>query len=259
MNTATAVTTPENLTPRNPTPTSEIIAALKRVQQLQAWEEFEYEWLATHGIERFVEPGETIFREGEPADQMIIMLKGEVHVRREHSGPTAFLIGRSGQMTGLLPFSRMKTYGGQGFAVSTTCGHCAIPRSLFPEMLSAVPSMGQRAVSTLLDRVREVTRMEQQAEKLTALGKLAGNLAHELNNPASAAQRAASGLVAELRANRQNRFKLVNLCLSEEQIRAVQAWEQKMMRPPCAIRPADRSRPHRRRRIHSHLACRAGL
>jgi signal transduction histidine kinase len=93
-------------------------------------------------------------------------------------------------------------------------------------MLLAIPSMGQRVVSTLLDRVREVTRMEQQAEKLTALGQLAGNLAHELNNPASAAQRAASNLVTEMRANRQNRFKLVNLCLSEDQIRATQAWEQ---------------------------------
>ena len=37
--------------------------------------------------------------------------------------------------------------------------------------------------------------MEQQTEKLTALGKLAANLAHELNNPASAAQRAAGGLL----------------------------------------------------------------
>ncbi len=78
--------------------------------------------------------------------------------------------------------------------------------------------MAQRVVSTLLDRVREVTRIEQQAEKLTALGKLAGNLAHELNNPASAAQRAASSLIMELRANRANRFRLVNLCLTEEQI-----------------------------------------
>jgi signal transduction histidine kinase len=77
--------------------------------------------------------------------------------------------------------------------------------------------------------VREVTRIEQQAEKLNALGKLAGNLAHELNNPASAAQRAAAGLVAELRANRENRFKLVNLCLSEAQVAGIEAWEQKML------------------------------
>jgi signal transduction histidine kinase len=130
-------------------------------------------------------------------------------------------------MTGLLPFSRMKVSGGQGFAISDVWG-LLIHKSLFSEMLEAIPSMAQRVVSTLLDRVREVTRIEQQAEKLTALGKLAGNLAHELNNPASAAQRAASGLMTELRANRENRFQLVNLCLSKEQIEAIEIWEEKI-------------------------------
>jgi signal transduction histidine kinase len=100
-------------------------------------------------------------------------------------------------------------------------------------MLSAIPSMAQRVVTALLDRVREVTRMEQQAEKLNALGKLAGNLAHELNNPASAAQRAASGLDQELRANRKNRFQLINLCLTDEQITAVETWELKVLVGPA--------------------------
>jgi signal transduction histidine kinase len=137
-------------------------------------------------------------------------------------------IGRTGQMTGLLPFSRMKMSGGQGFAI-TPVWALLVMKDKFPEMLAAIPSMTQRVVSTLLDRVREVTRIEQQAEKLTALGKLAGNLAHELNNPASAAQRAASSLVMELRSNRENRFKLVSLALSEQQIQGVEAWEQKIM------------------------------
>jgi signal transduction histidine kinase len=159
---------------------------------------------------------------------MILILKGEIHVRRQHGGPMELFIGRAGQMTGLLPFSRMKLSGGQGFAVSPVWAFL-IHKSVFPEMLQAIPSMSQRVVSTLLDRVREVTRIEQQAEKLAALGKLAGNLAHELNNPASAAQRSASSLVAELRANRQNRFKLVNLCLSDEQIQAIQDWEQRIL------------------------------
>jgi signal transduction histidine kinase len=66
-------------------------------------------------------------------------------------------------------------------------------------MLAAIPSMAQRCVTVLLNRVREVTRIELQAEKLTALGKLAANLAHELNNPASAAQRSAASLFGELR------------------------------------------------------------
>jgi signal transduction histidine kinase len=159
---------------------------------------------------------------------MILILKGEIHVRRQHGGPMALFIGRTGQMTGLLPFSRMKTAGGQGFAVSPTWV-LLINKSVFPEMLQAIPSMTQRVVSTLLDRVREVTRIEQQAEKLSALGKLAGNLAHELNNPASAAQSAAASLAEALSANRLNRFKLVNLCLNEEQIKGIQAWEEDVL------------------------------
>src|SRR6202044_43250 len=176
-------------------------------------------------------PGDVLYEEGATAEHMVLILKGEIHVRRQQGGPMALFIGRGGQMTGVLPFSRMKTFGGQGFAISPVWG-LLIHKSVFPEMLQAIPSMAQRVVSTLLDRVREVTRIEQQAEKLTALGKLAGNLAHELNNPASAAQRAASGLMTELRANRANRFKLVNLCLSENQIQAIEDWEHRIFARP---------------------------
>jgi signal transduction histidine kinase len=224
MNTASTVTAPESLAPKNPTPVSEIIAALKRVQPLQGMEEFEYEWLATHGTERFVQPGETIFREGDPANEMTIMLKGEVHVRREHGGPAAFWIGRSGNISGLIPYSRMKTYGGHGYAVAKTWG-LQYPKSIFPEMIASVPSMTQRCVSVLLDRVREITRMEQQTEKLNALGKLAGNLAHELNNPASAAQRASSGLLDELRVYGHEKFRLGSLCLSDAHLTVVRKWQ----------------------------------
>ena len=73
----------------------------------------------------------------------------------------------------------------------------------------------ERFVGILLDRVREVTRMEQQS-KLNALGKLAGSLAHELNNPASAAQRSAAGVLEELRVYGHQRFNLGRLCLDSE-------------------------------------------
>jgi signal transduction histidine kinase len=89
--------------------------------------------------------------------------------------------------------------------------------------------MTQTVVSALLDRAREVTRIEQQAEKLSALGQLSGNLAHELNNPASAAQRAAASLLTALRSNRSNRLKLISLHLTEEQVRKLEEWEEKML------------------------------
>jgi signal transduction histidine kinase len=213
--------------PACPTPAEEIAEAIDRIVPLHGMPLEDRLWLARNGSELIAGAGEVLFEEGAPAEQMMLILKGEIHVRRQRGGPMELFIGRAGQMTGLLPFSRMKGYGGQGFAV-TDCWVLAVHRSLFPEMLLAIPSMGQRVVSTLLDRVREVTRIEQQAEKLNALGKLAGNLAHELNNPASAAQRAASGLITELRANRANRFKLINLCLDEEQIHGIECWEQKI-------------------------------
>ncbi|MGB6690781.1 MAG: ATP-binding protein [Terracidiphilus sp.] len=222
------VTSPVIAAPATPTPPEEIAEALDRIGPLHGLPFEDRLWLARNGQEFVAETGDVLFDEGTPADRMILILKGEIHVRRQQGGPMALFIGRAGQMTGVLPFSRMKVSGGQGFAVSPAWG-LLIPKTLFPEMLQAIPSMAQRCVSTLLDRVREVTRIEQQAEKLAALGKLAGNLAHELNNPASAAQRAAASLVIELNANRQNRFKLVNLCLDEKQIRGIEAWEQKVL------------------------------
>ena len=219
---------PAVTSPASPTPVEEIADALDRIGPLHGLPFDDRLWLARHGREYVAAAGDVLFEEGAPVEHMVIILKGEIHVRRQHDGPMSLFIGRTGQITGVLPFSRMKTYGGQGYAVSPVWA-LLIPKTLFPEMLQAIPSLAQRVVSSLLDRAREVTRMEQQAEKLTALGKLAGNLAHELNNPASAAQRAASSLVTTLHANRQNRFKLVNLCLNDEQIRGIEAWEQNIL------------------------------
>ena len=221
-----------------PTPPETIAEALERIAPLQGLPFEDRLWIARHGEELVMQPGDTLFEEGAPADRMILMLKGEIHVQRKHNGSMALFIGRTGQMTGLLPFSRMKAAGGHGVAV-TPVWALLIHKSLFPAMLEAIPTMAQRVVSTLLDRVREVTRIEQQAEKLTALCKLSGNLAHELNNPASAAQRAAASLAVELRANRDNRFKLVNLCLTEEQFQKVDAWEDRLLHRHQAEEPRD--------------------
>src|SRR6202789_2958618 len=216
--------------PACPTPVEDIAAALGKLTPLQGLTLEERLWLAEHCEELVAEPGEVLFEEGSPAERMVFMLKGDIHVYRQRSGggPLGLFIGRTQPITGLLPFSRMKTYGGQGVAV-TRVWAVLIDKQLFPDMLEAIPSMGQRTVSVMMDRVREVTRIEQQAEKLSALGKLAGNLAHELNNPASAAQRAAGGLIGEVQANRANRHRMVNLCLTQEQVGQLEEWEQRVL------------------------------
>ncbi len=218
----------------------ELVDALSRVAPLAGLSDEEYTWLAANGTERSLEANVPLFYEGDPATKMTILLKGEVQVRRDRSGPTALFIGRAGQITGLLPFSRMKTYGGLGFTTAATWA-IEYDRALFPEMLAAIPSLTQRLVSVLLDRTREVTRMEQQSEKLTALGKLAGNLAHELNNPASAAQRSAAGMLREVKTYGHERFRLGSLCLEEEQIAALEAWEANTLAACAQVAPPEAS------------------
>jgi signal transduction histidine kinase len=209
--------------PETPTPLPEIVAALRAMSSLDGLTESEYTWLATNCSERVAPDGAMIFREGEPSTRMNFILRGEIHVRRRHAGPMALFIGRAGLLTGKLPFSRMKNYGGDGYSIGP-CWVLDIHESHFPEMLAAIPSMGQRCVSVLLDRVREVTRMEQQAEKLAALGKLAANLSHELNNPASAAQRSAASLYGQLRQYGDQKYQLGNLCLTEDQTNYYKEW-----------------------------------
>jgi signal transduction histidine kinase len=210
------------LAPLHPTPICEIIEALGRIKHLEGLGYDDLEWLAQHGTERKAHEGTLVFHGGAPVHHMTILLRGEVHVRRS-GGPIAFFIGRSGAVTGKLPFSRMKSFGGDGYAVGELWT-LDIHEDLFPQMIQAVPALAQICVSTLLDRSREVTRMEQQAEKLNALGKLAANLSHELNNPASAARSAANNLWTELRHYGDQKFRLGSLCFAPEVKQAYSEW-----------------------------------
>lgn len=212
--------------PPEPTPQPRIIEALRTISALNGLSDSEFEWIATHGTEWVGEDGAIVFVEGGPVDQMHFILQGEIHVRRGKGSAAQIFIGRAGQMTGKIPYSRMKNYGGDGYCVGTGWS-LNIAEAMFPEMLAAIPSMTQRCVSVLLDRTREVTRMEQQGEKLTALGKLAGNLAHELNNPASAAQRAAASLFGDLKTYGQLRHDLGRTIQSDEQNKALKAWYER--------------------------------
>ena len=173
---------------------ADIIAALSTIEALKGLTEEEFTWLATHGTERFGKDGDLIFSQGTPPEHLMFILKGEVLVKRHSSSPVSVLIGQTGRITGKTPFSRIKAWNADGRSSGDTW-ILELHDSHFPELLAAIPSMTQRVVSLLLDRNREYTRAEEQIGKLAAVNKLAANLAHELNNPASAAKSAASYLL----------------------------------------------------------------
>jgi signal transduction histidine kinase len=150
-------------------------------------------WFISQSQELSLKEGDTYLRQGDPADWMFVILEGQLQVQGELGGETVVISIKPGEVTGVLPFSRMKQFPITGRAV--TGGRVLrFPASLFPELVQKMPELTKRLVALMSDRIRETTRIEQQRDRLAALGKLSAGLAHELNNPASAAKRAVSQL-----------------------------------------------------------------
>jgi len=182
-------------------------------------------WLVEKLEERRFQPGEVMAREGDPLDHLTVMLEGEMRIQRGN-GPDALIFRvYAGQVTGLLPYSRLTHYGGTAQAVLPT-RVALLHRSLFPEMVQRIPLLGQRLVALMSDRIRETTRMETQRDKLMALGKLSAGLAHELNNPAAAAQRATASLREALETVRDASIRLARHALSTEQREMITGFER---------------------------------
>jgi signal transduction histidine kinase len=172
---------------------SKLVQALSSILELNGLSDEEFQWIASNGSERVVADGELIFSPSAPPHHLMFVLAGEVMIKRHSSSPVTLFTGRTGRITGKTPFSRIGAWNADG----RTAGEVwllEVHQSRFAEMLKAIPSMTERIVQVLLDRNREYTRAEEQIGRLSALSKLAGNLAHELNNPASAARSAALAL-----------------------------------------------------------------
>ena len=172
----------------------EILADLVKIPVFQDQPREELLWFISVCEERRVVPGEIIMREGDAPEYMLVMLEGEMRARAEHGPPDGpvFTI-KTGDVTGMLPFSRLKVISVTGRAVVPS-HFLGFPVSQFTELFKRLPELVRRLVGLLTDRVRNVTRTEQQHEKLAALGKLSAGLAHELNNPSAAARRSAASL-----------------------------------------------------------------
>ena len=162
---------------------------LRRAEAFDDLPDDQIEWFLSHVQEVSLHAGEAFVRQGDPADWMFIFLEGVFQWRGEFGGETVSLPAQAGDVSGVFPFSRMKRFTVTGRAL--TDGRLArFPAALFPELIQRMPGLTTRLVAMMSDRIREGTRIEQQRDRLISLGKLSAGLAHELNNPASAAKRA---------------------------------------------------------------------
>jgi|SRR5438876_70080 len=199
-------------------------------------------WFISQCQEQLLKPGETYIRQGDPAENMFVILEGEFQARGEINGETFVFPVKAGEVTGILPFSRMKRTPITGRA-ATNGRLLRFPSALFPQLVQKMPELATRLVGMMTDRVRETTRFEQQRDRLASLGKLSAGLAHELNNPASAAKRAASQLRQILKKIKDASHELGRRDLTPAQKAEIENFEasftQRDEPPPDALTASD--------------------
>jgi signal transduction histidine kinase len=174
-------------------------------------------------------PDEVYVHQGDPADAMFVVLDRQLQIRGELSSGLVTFVSKPGDVTGVLPFSRMKQFPLTGRAL-TNSRVLRFPASLFPDLVQKMPELGSRLVALMSDRIRESTRIEQQRDRLAALGKLSAGLAHELNNPASAAKRATSQLRSTLKQIKDASQELGSRDLTAAQKSEIEKLENSLIR-----------------------------
>lgn len=171
---------------------------LKIVKEFQHVPDNQIEWLITQGETVELEAGELLFNAGEPVNECYVLLEGKMRICPMQSGNQKELrILDPGQFTGYLPYSRATITPAFCEAIKKSWVFKCSKEKL-KEGFGTHYELIEAMVHMMLSRVREFTSIQQQNEKMFALGKLSAGLAHELNNPAAAISRAAAMLQTQV-------------------------------------------------------------
>ena len=181
--------------------------------------------------------GEVLFHEGRPADQWWVLLEGTVDLVRQVGTEESVLgsMTAPGQWAG-------------GFAAWDEFGvYIATARADEPGRVMRLGATQLRRLSErwfpfglhfiegLVNTVRRIESTARQREALVALGTLSAGLAHELNNPASAATRAVDALQGTSELVLSSLSRLAGGGITAEQFTALDALRVRVSGPEPAL------------------------
>jgi signal transduction histidine kinase len=136
--------------------------------------------------------GEALIRQGETGDAAYVVISGEFEVQKQAGQSLIKIDVRQpgdvlGEMALLARIPRNAT------VISKTDSEVLrIPQEAFEELLLSSTTAAMTVLHWVMARLSQNEALLHQQEKMAALGTLSAGLAHELNNPAAAAQRNAS-------------------------------------------------------------------
>jgi signal transduction histidine kinase len=217
---------------------------LKSIDELQEVPYSQLSWLLRESESREIKAGEFIFEAGKIMKGLDIIVSGSIRLFMLQGGEFRDIaVLESKTITGYLPFSRGKVASISAQA-SSTSQILFLPAEKMPEMISSYYELTKAMVHVMTSRVRNFTALQQQNEKMMALGKLSAGLAHELNNPASAIVRSAATLKKHLLTIPRTFEDIINIRLSAEQAKRVREDVTSILsdRETPVISMMDRSR-----------------
>ncbi|GAB4227382.1 MAG: ATP-binding protein [Elainellaceae cyanobacterium] len=170
-------------------------ALLRQVPILSRLPEHKLQWMIDRGTEIWLQPSELLVAEGEPADRVFVLIDGSFRIT-QRVGNQDMLLKRHDQpaLFGEVPLLMGVAYFWASGRAVTTCHILELSAATFWQFMGLCPVLAMSVLQTMVERMQEVQVLAQHRERLISLGTLAAGLAHELNNPASAARRAAREL-----------------------------------------------------------------
>ena len=149
------------------------------------------QWVAVAVTCEFA-PGEVVAEQGEQPPGLILLLEGQMQASLIDGGRSE-PVGRQQAPTWIGAIAVL-TEGplGAHMQAESACRVAVIEPDDFRRLAFAQPAVHRRVMQQVAPVMSRITGIEQNRERLASLGTMAAGLAHELNNPAAAARRAAA-------------------------------------------------------------------
>lgn len=161
--------------------------------------------------------GEKLFEEGEEGDKAYVIQSGQIEIlRKSGKRDVQVAIRMPGDVIGEMSLLGSVPRTATGIALVDS-ELLVIDHAQFEALLETSQSAARTLLHNVMLRLRSSDALLRQSEKMAQLGTLTAGIAHEINNPASAARRGAEQLRGTFSRLQRIQEKLAGQSLNQEQ------------------------------------------